>query len=187
MPVHLSPELGKVAAQHKRCLSGTSALRVIAGAPPYLAEPGPTVEAPGWLIGLFDLEKQRPNTETGKPSHVQIEQRPRNAATAPPPRHSDRQDFRFIGRHARENEACKFPTVRGTVRDDALIEQQPLELILAPATAERGGMQGRECGSIARSRFAQGRLAGRKQPGEEADHRRGNRASSCGRASGGRR
>ena len=77
--------------------------------------------------------------------------------------------------------------MRGAVRNDALIEQQPLHFVLAPAAAERGSVERREGGGIARGRFAQGRLAGRKQPGEEADHRRGNRAASCGRASGARR
>ena len=101
MPVHLSRELGKVAAQYKRRQSGASALQVITGASAHLAEPSPTVETPRRLIALLDLEEHRPNAETGQPSQVEVEQRARNAATAPPRRHRDRQDFRFVGSHAR--------------------------------------------------------------------------------------
>ena len=185
--VHLRWELGKVTAQHKRRQSGTSALGVIARASGHLVESSPMIKTTCRQIGFLDLEKYRLNTEAGQPPQVKVEERPRDAAAAPPRRNRDREDFRFVGGHARQYEPGEFPAMHGAVRDDLPVKQQPLNLVFAPAAAERGRMERREGGGIARRGFAQGQLAGRKQPGEETDHRRGNRAPSWGRASGARR
>ena len=73
------------------------------------------------------------------------------------------------------------------MRDHRAIEQEPLELVLAPAAVEGGGVQGGEVGGIARRRFGHARLRTREQLGEETHHRRGSLPASCGCASGARR
>ena len=69
----------------------------------------------------------------------------------------------------------------------AAVEQQPLELVLAPAPAELSPMQGCERGCIARTRFGQHRFGPAEKPGKQTLHRCAIPAAFCGRASGGRR
>ena len=73
------------------------------------------------------------------------------------------------------------------MREDVAVEQQLLDLAVAPAAMERRGMQRRDRRGIARRRLRQRRLAAREQAVEQSDHRRGRRAASCGCASGARR
>ena len=73
------------------------------------------------------------------------------------------------------------------MRHHRAIEQQPLELVLAPAAVEGGGVQGGEVGGIGRRRFGHARLRPREQLGDETHHRRGSLPAICGWASGARK
>ena len=76
---------------------------------------------------------------------------------------------------ARHDEADDYASAGGAVRDHAAVVQKPLELVLAPAAAERGRMQRRERRGVARTRLDERRLGAAEQPGEQASHRRGSR------------
>jgi hypothetical protein len=73
------------------------------------------------------------------------------------------------------------------MREHVAFDQQPLELVLAPAAMERRGMKLRDRGGVARRCVRQHGLAAREQAREKSHHRRGRRAASCGCASGARR
>src|SRR6185295_19810173 len=97
----------------------------------------------------------RAQANSREPSQMQIEQAARKAAPAPRARNRDRENFGFVGGATRQNEAHILAPAGGTVGDHIAIGQKLLEFVLAPAAIERGRMERRERGGIARARRGQ--------------------------------
>ena len=75
----------------------------------------------------------------------------------------DRENFRLTGRDARHDEAGKRAADGHAMRDHAAVEQQPFDLVIAPAAPERGAMQAADCGGVFRRRIGDDGLGARKQ------------------------
>ena len=95
---------------------------------------------------------------------MQIEQRAREPAAAARRCDRDRKDFRFAAGEPRQDEAVQRAADRGAMGDDVALEQHPLELAVAPAVTERGGVQRGDRRGVARACLRQRRLAAREQP-----------------------
>src|SRR5262249_36837204 len=135
----------QVAAQHQR---GPGPL-VISRAAADLAEAGASVEFAGRFVAFVDLEENGSHPEPRETAEVEIDELPRKSARAAATCGCDGEDFCFVRGAAREDEADRRASARGDIADDVVIEQQLLELVLAPAAIERRRMQSRESRNIA--------------------------------------
>src|SRR5665213_3045308 len=131
----------QVAAQHQRGRGFVAVLPVIAGPPADLAEARALVKPPRRRVVLFNLEEHGASAKTREPPQMQLEQAAGDAAAAPRRCDRDREDFRFVAGQPRQDEAGKAASHGGAMGDDVAVEQQPLELAVAPAVTERRGMK----------------------------------------------
>src|SRR2546430_3213983 len=90
----------KIAAQHESN-GGAARARIIARSPPGLAKSGTVIKPERRRVAVPDLEKNRPNAETGETPQVKIEKPAGKTAAAPARGHRNRQNFRLAGGHAR--------------------------------------------------------------------------------------
>ncbi len=141
-----------IPAQDERC-GRTRALLIIAIAPPNLVKTRASIKFSGRGVVFVDFKENRPASGTGKTPQMQIEQAARQSASAFPRRNGDRQDFGFVRRKARQNEARQPAARCRTMRDHAAFGKQPFELAVRPAAMKRCCMQRRECCRVADVRF----------------------------------
>src|SRR5262249_1071517 len=158
-------------------------LYIVAGAVPRLLETGAGVKFARRYVILLDLEEHGARAESREAAQVQIKQPARQAPSARAARDSDRENLGLGRGPSRQDETEHSAAAGPPVGEDAAIGQQLLEFLLAPAAIERGGVNRRACGGIARRGRPKRRLRA-AEPGEQARHRRGSRPASCGRASG---
>src|SRR5690349_3811656 len=140
----------QVAAEHERVGGRLCAARIVGGPAADVAKAGARVEFSRRRIVLVHLEKHRGGAEAGEAAQVQVEQLAAEAAAAPRRGHRDREDLGLAGRKPRDDEAGERAAGHGAMGNDVALDEQALDLVLAPAAAERGGVQRGERSGIAR-------------------------------------
>src|ERR1700674_5426158 len=152
----------QIAAQHQR-RGGAGAALVVSLAPADLVEPGPGIEMTGRGVALVDLEQKPPHTIGREPAHMHVEQAPGGATPTRRCNDSNRQNLGFIGGAAGYDEADEPAPGHGSMRCDAAVGQQSLELLGAPAAAKRLSVQDRELRRIGGPSERERRLGRSKQ------------------------
>src|SRR5688572_4159589 len=146
----LVPYSRQITTQNKRGRGIVIGVLIVARAAADLAKSGARVKPASRFVVLVDFEEHGLRAEAGEPPQMQIEQRSGQAAAALCRRHGNRQDFRFARRNPRQDESLDRAALGCTMRDDVALDQQPLELAVAPAAAERSGMQSGDGAGVAR-------------------------------------
>ena len=102
--------------------------------------------------------------ESGKPAQMQIEQPPRQSPAALAGGDGDGEDFRLAGDNPRQDETSQTAPDEPPVGHDILaVDEQVLDLLLAPSAMEGRRVQRGDRSGIARRGFRKRGLAAREQ------------------------
>src|SRR5579872_1533073 len=115
----------EVTAQHQ----GGGAALIVAVAASHFGKAGPGVKPPRRGVAFVDFEEDRADRPPRQGAEMKVEQRPRQPAAAPRWGNCNRQNFSFVGSHARHDETNQRTPDHGAVSDHGAVCQKTGDLV----------------------------------------------------------